>query len=135
MESNLEKQLGIIIEKALKAAEQTGEFVIEQGTDLLQQFYAWHTATSIVGIVFGLFLVICFPITFRIIARKEKQYNDDARWFGKWLDGDLIPLAAISSTFSAIVGVVMFCISVYHLIKILVAPKLYLIEYFVETCH
>jgi len=47
---NIEELLKPIIEKALKVAEQSGEFIIEQSPLLLQEFYKWHTTKhAIVG--------------------------------------------------------------------------------------
>ena len=56
--NKLEQQLGTILEKALNVAEKTGDFVLEQAPQLLQEFYMWHTSKFILGIILGIILLI-----------------------------------------------------------------------------
>ena len=110
--------------KALELAEKTGEFVIEQAPEILQEFYNWHLASSIIWIVISLIVIIIYCWNFK------KWYN------GAFIGYDdneelytvLILLVGIASVFS-IVGILENTID---LIKILTAPKLYLIEYFLR---
>jgi hypothetical protein len=50
--------LSEVVKKALGVAEKTGDFVIEQAPLLIQEFYAWHTWSHILGILFGVLLII-----------------------------------------------------------------------------
>ena len=61
--NELEKQLAKVIEKAIQVAEETGQFVIDQAPDLLQEFYKWHIAKSIlmitifIGVIWVFYLI------------------------------------------------------------------------------
>ena len=119
MNNKLEEQLSKVVEKSIGLAEKTGEFVIEQAPQLLQEFYNWHITESIIYLLLGLFILV-LPILFTVKNWKS-LYDSD---FGAG--------CVITCFFTTLSGI---CISIYNLIeliKILVAPKLYLIEYFIE---
>ena len=70
----MEELLKPYIEKALQLAEKTGEFVIEQAPELLQQFYAWHTVKNIAGIT-GSVLLIIIAVWGCILERTSHNYD------------------------------------------------------------
>ena len=115
----LEETLAKILEKALNVAEQTGDFVMEQAPQLLQEFYSWHIAANIMGIC----LAVVFLLTFIMFYKKS---DFDSYEFEFW------NFMTIFTGALNIVTFIMFFICVYSLIFILVAPKLYLIEYFIK---
>lgn len=126
----LESQLSVVIEKAIKVAEKTGEFVIEQAPLLLQEFYKWHIAKSV------MFILLSFAIF--IIGRylpylwlDEYSDVDDFKFFKKSGDESGFFAFAFFIAFTAFSSM-MFFSSIYKLTYISVAPKLYLIEYFVK---
>jgi hypothetical protein len=45
--NEVENQLAELIKKGIEVAEKTGEFAIEQAPLLLQEFYTWHIAKSV----------------------------------------------------------------------------------------
>lgn len=120
-----DETLAKLVEKGIEVAEKTGNFVIEQAPDLLKEFYLWHTTQSILGVV-----ICLLTIAFSIIGIKKlnkyakEQYYDssDAEYF--------FPMIGIG--FALLISFILFFKSAYELIFILVAPKLYLIEYFVK---
>lgn len=133
MTKELEQTLQKILEKSIALAEKTGEFVIDQGSDLLQQFYAWHTAKNIFTVVLGLVLISLSIILLKSTGKKEefkefgkpapkifgRYYNLDARFLNGFLGGSL--------TFC---GLWLFFTGIYWIMFITIAPKLYLFEYF-----
>jgi len=120
---SIEEQLQPLIAKAIEAAEKTGEFVVEQAPELLQQFYKWQIIESILNIVFG--LVVLFICVF-IIKWATKAVKD--------YDTELLGGAAlVTSSILFIIFVIVFFDGIYSLVEIIVAPKLYLIEYFLKT--
>ena len=119
MNNKLEEQLSKVVEKSIGLAEKTGEFVIEQAPQLLQEFYNWHITESIIYLLLGLFILV-LPILFTVKNWKSLYDNN-------WSEACII--ACIFTTFS---GIWMSIYKLIELIKILVAPKLYLIEYFIE---
>lgn len=128
----MEEQLSRILEKALRLAEQTGEFVMEQAPDLLREFYLWHTTKYSMAIL--LFLVLTI-ILYKLPYWVGEKGGELEQWDeisiiikGYKLNGIF---CAFSWLFSAIALGLMFQ-EIYHLTFILVAPKLYLIEYFIH---
>lgn len=125
--------LSKMVEKALTVAEKTGEFVVEQAPLLLQEFYAWHIAKSIIGILIGILIIVVGYNLRKIWGKKvDKEYCKD--WdeivLGGYASENVSTVMTI--VFSLIGGLVVISINSYSLIFILVAPKLYLIEYFIK---
>jgi len=130
--SKTDEVLAKVVEKALIVAEKTGEFVVEQAPDVLQQFFAWHIASNIYWLLFALLMFLggrYFPYLWLskdgdgdsfFNRNAESSYSDAA--MGAWV------FFSAMSVLSAIV----FFIHVYDLAYILIAPKLYLIDYFVN---
>jgi len=112
--NELEKQLAEILEKALAVAEQTGEFVIEQAPLLLQEFYRWHIAKYSLGIFLSL---VSFVLIYKFSKFMVKRTEDESAILINGLS--TFPLITITAF-------------IYKLLFILVAPKLYLIEYFLK---
>lgn len=137
--------LAEIVKKAIVLAEKTGEFVITQAPLLLQEFYRWHIAKYILlaliwFVIFLLVQKLSLLFSYRhedLIPQGKKEYyvkQRDGRFhFSDPRYGDTD--AYVSSvcirvaSFFFLIGV---AVSLYKLVFILVAPKLYLIEYFLK---
>lgn len=102
------------IEKGVALAEKTGNFVIEQAPELLKEFYAWQLWSNIALLL--LTIVISFTLYFILKKISERDEDDTILIFNLF----------------QILPAVFFCVSVYNIIYISVAPKLYLIDYFVK---
>ena len=123
--------LGKLIEKGIEVAEKTGNFVIEQAPDLLKEFYNWHICANIFGIILGLLLCfIGYKLPFLWITKTDKKYCD-FKYFNRYGDEEAVIGWVIFIIF-VITGFAFLFSSIYELIFILVAPKLYLIEHFVK---
>ena len=133
--NELELTLQKILEKSIELAEQTGEFVIEQGSEVLQQFFLWHTVHAILGIVLSFILLTIGVFIPRIWGAKESfqsEYREDSiNILGRHYDssGSAIPVYFLLAT-ASIAFLFTFCLNVYNLIFIIIVPKLYLLEYF-----
>lgn len=113
--NTLEQTLSKILEKALNVAEQTGEFAMEQAPLLLQEFFYWHIANATLGLLLGFIIAI---IINKIALKVSKHEEEEFVYY-------LINVLQFAP-------ILIFCINLYDLVFILVAPKLYLIEYFVK---
>jgi len=122
MNKELEKTLQTILDKSIEVAEKTGEFVVEQAPLLLQEFYKWHIASAMLGILLGTFFAVCTYKGFKRLMFLEEKNS--------YADYDVF--AYVLATIGGITSIVIFCVNTYDLIFILVAPKLYLIEYFMK---
>ena len=131
MNNKLEEQLAKAIEKAMGVAEKTGEFVIEQAPELLREFYAWHIAEHCLIMVLSATAII-MPWIFKKVIPTCEDELDKMNFFGKDVHmGFAIP-GYIVGIGMAIFAAIEFCNHAMLLVKILVAPKLYLIEYFLK---
>ncbi len=110
----MEEELKKALEQGLKLAEKTGEFVIEQAPELLQQFYNWHLVENIIVFSVGLLMLIASIWSIRYgLKEYESEYQ-------------------ILGAFGILISLVCLIIGAMSTIKILVAPKIYLIEHFLK---
>lgn len=132
MKETLENQLEEIVRNAIAITEQTGEFVIEQAPMLLQEFYAWRLTDAIYQILLAVILVIvCLRIPY-LWMEKEKGYHFDTKYLNRFgEEGGVIGGYAIAGS-GAITGLIIFLVNLHELLFILIAPKIYLIEYFIR---
>jgi hypothetical protein len=73
------------------------------------------------------------PLIMRSVAKRETRDNYTINFLGKEISDELgVPLYILSG-FSFIIGVIMFFIDLEGFIKITVAPRLYIIEYFLAN--
>ncbi len=141
--NELEQQLSKILEQAIKVAEQTGEFVIEQAPLLLQEFYRWHLTVNVFNIICSFLIifiahkVLKYALSYKENPKPDKPEHyvtrEDRFWMSSYKDGlseqfTVYTVISSLSWFSLIWAVV----SIYKIVFIIVAPKLYLIEYFVK---
>ena len=135
--SKTDEVLSKAVEKGIELTEKTGNFVIEQAPDLLKEFYQWRIISCIMWIVIAIILFLSgryFPYLWMKDKIKEAENNEgvffNRRTSGYMDDGNIpawITFVALSVTAAAII-----ISNVYELIYISVAPKLYLIEYFIK---
>ena len=141
--NELEKQLSLILEKAIEVAEKSGEFAIEQAPLLLQEFYMWHIVSSCINVVCVIaIIIIVHKVCKSALGLKEnpepetpKQYifRSNKYWYSNYSDGDSdsYTVYRIVSSLSWLT-LAWAIVSIYRIVFILVAPKLYLIEYFIK---
>ena len=127
----MEEQLSRLIEKAIEVAEKTGEFVIDQAPMLLQEFYAWHTAMAIAEMCILPIFIIVMYVVYKV-APKEEDHIDMMELFGKETNDTYAIIVYATGTITAIFVATAFVDGLLTLIKIQVAPKLYLIDYFIK---
>ena len=112
----LEETLQPYIEKALKGLEEGTEFIIDQAPELVQQFYIYHWWSNFIAIIIGVILLI-----YGIIGMKIGFKDDD------------MPNALnLTGVISTLISLIIIALHLMPFIKICVAPKLYLIEYFIN---
>ena len=118
--NELEQTLQKILERSLEVAEQTGQFAIEQAPEILEQFFAWHLAKHCLGCLLGLSFCIVGIIIIRLVRKTDWSFIDKGMVTGF---GYILGL---------LVGFGMIIGNLYWVTFITVAPKIYLIEYFVR---
>lgn len=123
----LEEVLVDAIEKAQGATEKGVEFAIEQTPDLIQQALYWHATFSVLEMLCALVIIgVAIKLDFmqyRWICAQDKQCWDQ-EWLGLYL-GNLIGHGLL-------VFVPVTALWSLDWLKILIAPKLWLLEYAVS---
>jgi len=120
--------LSEVVKKAVVLAEKTGNFIIEQAPDVLQEFYNWKIVSYIMGILLSIIMFLTGRYAPYLWLDKNDDYDD--KYFGRSAY-DTLPSWIIFGIFTG-VSLIIFCINLYSLIFILTAPKLFLIEYFLN---
>ena len=123
------KQFERAIEKALDLAEKTGEFVIEQAPEVLREFYMWQIVSSLLLILLSVALFITGRYLPYLWLSKEK-YEWDTKYFGRYGEDDAVFSWALFSI-SSLVSITILACSIYNLLYIIIAPKMYIIDYFI----
>ena len=135
----MEEQLEKILEKAIIVAEKSGEFAINQAPLLLKEFYYWHVVSSIMGILLGVILFVASFALLKALGSKDKEslsdYEDGGFFLGMYYSFGGALTAVFTSGILLISGIVVLCGNTYDLVYISVAPKLYLIDYFINIKH
>jgi hypothetical protein len=128
----MNEELLNILEKAYSLAIKTGEFVVQEGTILLQQFILWKTVEHALYVMLGLVFIIGIPLGIRSLYNE----GDYAKFLGKQTDSDFDDFeyfgGACLVLVSVLVGLFIFFEHLFSFLKILIAPNVYLLEYFLK---
>ena len=117
-----DQQLAEILKKGLEAAEKTGNFVVEQAPDLIQQLIVWKTCEYI----FLIIISIAFMFSLYKWHKSAMKRHDNYDYFCEKIEFFIYCIYAI--VVIVIFGIALFT-SFFNLIQILLAPKIWLIEY------
>jgi len=90
--SETDKVLAESLRKAVKLAEKTGDFVIEQAPEVLQEFYNKELFTSIFMIIVSIMIIfICKYIPYLWLCKEKDDYYDDTeKYFNRYGDDGTI---------------------------------------------
>lgn len=126
--SQTDKVLAKAIEKGISLAEKTGEFIIDQAPDLLQQFFAWRIAAAIFWILFSIgLMVMARRLPCLWLSKENNGYY--SKFFGRYGD-EGVTVAWVMFSVCSVISFILFLCNLYELLFIWLAPKLYLIDYF-----
>lgn len=128
--SRTDQVLAVILEKALAAAEKTGQFVLEQAPDVIQQLLLFNAIESGLYTILGLIWLVSIPVLVGKVMKFGPEAEDHklseasrASALGKCI------LYSAAAALGVFIGPILFFCNVGTFIKILVAPKVWLIEY------
>lgn len=135
--STTNEVLATVLTKALQLAEKTGDFVVEQAPDLVRQLLLYKTAEYAVATILGIFMLLgSLRLWVWVLRAASCSFNDDTASPKSWrkraerlyrLDFEVwgnFPAALLVLPGAALVFANMF-----DLIQILLAPKVWLLEY------
>jgi len=102
----------------LKSAK---DFTVDQAPQVAKEILRYNLASSVAYFLLGVALLVAAAKTFKVL----RKFQDDAG------DYDVLPIFAWGAyILSIIAGVCMFFCNLSSILKITLAPRLYLIEYF-----
>ncbi|MBI6529062.1 hypothetical protein JEP40_08035 [Proteus vulgaris] len=133
MSEQASKVLIDLLEKASNGVDSAVAFSQAQIPEVISQLLAWKMAMGIIWFAFGL-ATIAFAVFIPVWAGRQRRkgalwtyYDGDARFNLSSISYDFIrtpfPLGLL------FIGVLISVVSLNFWLKILIAPKLYLIEY------
>lgn len=114
--TDLEKKLVEALEKAIAAAEKSGEFVLDYAPEIVQEFYRWEILSSTLWLLFLLSFYGLIYAVYRITPEGWSGYADRKYDF------------AMAAVIYSLFAIPVMCINISNLLHILVAPKLYLLK-------
>ena len=116
-----------VLETALNGLQKTGEFVVEQAPDLVRQLILYKTATYAVALLFGLILLSITLVSIRKLLKARKAYIASR---GGYADAFAYEFpAALIGFVGGGSGLALISTNTFNLIKITLAPKVWLLEY------
>lgn len=134
MNEELKKQLAEVVKESLELAKKTGSFVIEQAPEVLSEFYKWKIFSSIYDIFIAIliFIIVRYaPLLFLSKEKSTNQFDSDIEFFGRY--GEFSGFAAlIAFLIGSVTSFLMISASLHTLLSIFIAPKMYLINYFLN---
>ena len=117
-----DQQLAEILKKGLEAAEKTGNFVVEQAPDLIQQLIVWKMCEYIFLIIISIAFIFSLYKWHKSVMKRYDNYDN----FRDKIESFIYGVYAIAVIL--IFGIALFQ-SFFNLFQILLAPKIWLIEY------
>ncbi len=114
MSDELNKQL-------LEWAQKAVQFGIDNVPTVVDQYIRWWTWTHIMGIVMGFFLLIGCYLALRYTYKIPKFWRDEDNV--GWQAG-----TAVFCSLTGIIGLIILIHNIYFLVKIRVAPAVYIID-------
>lgn len=123
MKENLQNTVNEALKGIIDTATQIKQFSLEQIPDILNQLLMYKLAEAISGIVLGLIIIILSYFAFSKWSNQRMEY-------GMWADSKTA--SAIIGGAASIIAFIVVIVSISDILKITIAPKLYLIEYAVH---
>lgn len=126
MNEELQNALTEIITSAIETTAAAKEFVLAEMPDVIQQLLIWKQVDAVLGIILGLILISSPLIWARfhqfIWPREKAHYDRD------WDAGHMVGKVGFG-IIGGLAGTIFVGCSLSTILKIWIAPKLYLIEY------
>lgn len=118
--SETDKIVAEILSKALEGARQAGDFIVEQAPEVIQQLLLWKLTHGVVHVAIGAAVLWgLYKLFFIILAKREDRGLDEIVWLPYTIGAMIFGGFAICGVFYGLM----------QTLKILIAPKLFLLEY------
>ena len=137
MNEQLQQALVKLIEKANSGVDSSISFLSNQLPDVVTQLLTWGLLSSVLHCVFFVLLIAasCFAINKSNSAVKESKQSKEDNWAychyslgGGYVEAPFIIIVIVSIIICSI-SIISFAANIFEAAKIMVAPKIWLIEY------
>lgn len=106
--TNVDKAVASMIERAVNGVDAAVAFGAAQLPDIIRQLLVWKTTQYI-------FLALLFAVVLAVAVREARRYRH--------------PDLSLAFSIAAIVSGVILAVRICYLLQILIAPKVWLLEY------
>jgi len=117
MNEKLEKALTTLIEKALNGIDAAGDFMAGEIPDVVNQILIWHCVESFIWFA----VPLSFSVGIQVVLWKNRE--DISRILSN--GAEILYIPVVGTPIFLLLG----SLSSIDWLKILIAPKLYLLEY------
>jgi formate hydrogenlyase subunit 3/multisubunit Na+/H+ antiporter MnhD subunit len=119
----MSNELDELMVQIINQVKNTGDFVVEQMPDVVQQLLTYQYYSTVFYLIVGIvFLMVSFFSFYKVRELDKKSVGNP----------DVIPYIIaflMIGIMSGLVGIVNVCENIDPLLKLTFAPKIYLIEY------
>lgn len=122
MNEQTEKLVNDALSSVIETVRATGNFVIEQAPDVIRQLILYNTINLAVWVGLGLVVLVATHIVVKKFLKWEATLD-------AYNSGGGIAGAVMSGVIGISLGFVLIFSNISELIKIIVAPKIWLLEY------
>lgn len=133
----LEDQLAEAVKKGLQFAEKSGNFIISQAPDLIQEFYRWHIIKHALIVVVCSLVIFGLWKIFKAIGLEVIDESDEygrIKMLGLWYYDHSGIAMAVFFIAGGIIAAGHVIYSLRCLLLMWVSPKLYIIEFLLNKC-
>lgn len=111
-----------IKKEILNLIRDTKDFAVEQAPEIIQRFIEYETIISIIWALLGLIFLVIFINRFIHYAKKDVGYREQEEYY----------IACAVIVIGGSLSSWIFLHNTLDLIQLIIAPKFYLIEYFLK---
>ena len=122
MNEQLQAALTTLLDKSLNAVD----FMVAELPEVIQQLLLWKMWESAIGCAIGMVIVVCSIFYFKKLFKMASAYDKETSTLGKYRES-VRPFCAFF-----LIPLIFGILVVFHNViwlQILIAPKVYLIEY------
>jgi hypothetical protein len=113
----MSKELQEALAEIINLTVQGKDFILDQAPDVIQQLLAWEFTIGLIGFVSGILLTLAYYPWTKIILKMRKK---DEAWDFAFIGHSFITLTILLIVYNT------------QWIQILIAPKVFLLEYAVN---
>ena len=123
MNDQLQEAIKQMIDKSVAAIEKGASFASEQVPDIIQQYLMWAMAERILFVVL---MAVTWLVAYKAVFVWSKQESEYGMMSGSKMIASMA--GGIVSLITGVIGIA----SIFGIVQILIAPKVFLLEKFMS---